>query len=338
MPDDELVLMMRASTGLPALARSRQWATAWRLGPNVPRRWTRITSSHSSGSMLKSIRSRRMPALLTTASSRPNASRAARTSRRAPSQSDTSSVLGTAAPPMAWISSTTSAAGTWELPDPSRAPPRSFTTTRAPWRANSSAWARPMPRPAPVTMTTRPSQIPLIGLSSLFDARVEYKLRARAGGSGGRCGVGAARAAPDAPPTQTAQPRSRRRVRSVGFQIEQPAQRAKDLISDTVADRPQVLQEAQRGDAARVLHRRPARLPQPRPTWRHGHAARIVPLARCHRHYEHERGTCRVEIVTADHDAGPPVGDLLDADWRSELSPPDVRAHRSCTHRGRLRG
>ena len=35
----------------------------------------------------------------------------------------------------------------------------SLTTTVAPCRANSSACARPMPRPAPVTMTTRPSQI-----------------------------------------------------------------------------------------------------------------------------------------------------------------------------------
>ena len=40
------------------------------------------------------------------------------------------------------------------------ATPRSLTTTLAPWRANSSAWARPRPRAAPVTITTRPSQIP----------------------------------------------------------------------------------------------------------------------------------------------------------------------------------
>ena len=33
----------------------------------------------------------------------------------------------------------------------------------APWRASSSAWLRPMPRPAPVTMTTRPSHIPGMG-------------------------------------------------------------------------------------------------------------------------------------------------------------------------------
>ena len=41
---------------------------------------------------------------------------------------------------------------------PSSSAPRSLTTTLAPWRANSSACSRPMPRPAPVTMTTRPSQ------------------------------------------------------------------------------------------------------------------------------------------------------------------------------------
>jgi pyruvate,orthophosphate dikinase len=38
-----------------------------------------------------------------------------------------------------------------------RAPPRSFTTTRAPWAASSSAYSRPRPPPAPVTMTTRSS-------------------------------------------------------------------------------------------------------------------------------------------------------------------------------------
>ena len=37
------------------------------------------------------------------------------------------------------------------------ATPRSLTTTCAPSRANASACSRPMPRPAPVTMTTRPS-------------------------------------------------------------------------------------------------------------------------------------------------------------------------------------
>ena len=41
---------------------------------------------------------------------------------------------------------------------PSRATPRSFTTTLAPSAANASACSRPIPRPAPVTMTTRPPQ------------------------------------------------------------------------------------------------------------------------------------------------------------------------------------
>ena len=47
-----------------------------------------------------------------------------------------------------------------EDPEPSTSPPRSLTTTLAPWLANSSACSRPMPRPAPVMTTTRPSQIP----------------------------------------------------------------------------------------------------------------------------------------------------------------------------------
>ena len=47
-------------------------------------------------------------------------------------------------------------AGPTSAPLPSRATPRSLTTTLAPSRANASACSRPMPRPAPVTMTTRP--------------------------------------------------------------------------------------------------------------------------------------------------------------------------------------
>src|SRR5580700_3933116 len=58
------------------------------------------------------------------------------------------------------ISSTTSPAGPAELPVPSTSAPRSFTTILAPWLANSRACSRPMPRPAPVMTTMRPSQIP----------------------------------------------------------------------------------------------------------------------------------------------------------------------------------
>src|SRR5262249_33219915 len=63
----------------------------------------------------------------------------------------------TAAPPAATISAATSAAGAASAPSPSIDPPRSFTTTLAPRAASRSACARPIPRPAPVTTATRPS-------------------------------------------------------------------------------------------------------------------------------------------------------------------------------------
>ena len=111
------------------------------------------------------MRSRRKPALFTSTSSRPNVSTAVAIEAVGRSQSATSSPLATASPPMARISSTTSPAGPVEPPEPSSSAPRSLTTTLAPWRANSRACARPMPRPAPVTMTTRPSQMPMRGSS-----------------------------------------------------------------------------------------------------------------------------------------------------------------------------
>ena len=93
--------MMRASTSSPAFDRSRQWATAWRVGAKWPFRWTRITASHSSSEVLANMRSRRKPALLTSTSSRPNASTAVATSASAWAQSATSAPLATASPPMA---------------------------------------------------------------------------------------------------------------------------------------------------------------------------------------------------------------------------------------------
>ena len=72
---------------------------------------TRTTASHSASSMLKSMRSRRIPALLTRMSRVPYLSIAVCTKRRAPSQSATSSVFATASPPSAVISSTTVCAG-----------------------------------------------------------------------------------------------------------------------------------------------------------------------------------------------------------------------------------
>src|SRR5882762_5182088 len=64
-----------------------------------------------------------------------------------------------AVPPALRISSTTASAGDSDPPLPSRAPPKSLTTTLAPRLANPSACARPRPLPAPVTMATRPSNL-----------------------------------------------------------------------------------------------------------------------------------------------------------------------------------
>ena len=91
--------------------------------------------------------------------------------------------------PCALISSTTSIAGLSDPPSPCMSPPRSFTTTLAPSAAYASACSRPIPRPDPVTMTTRPSQIPM--LSSSFPRRVGA---ARAAGAcrACRCRAGAA--------------------------------------------------------------------------------------------------------------------------------------------------
>ena len=116
-----------------------------------------MTSSHSCSVMLNIIRSRRMPATLTSTSSRPNCSIADPMRPSAAAKSEMSAPLAIALPPAAAISSTTSAAGPESRPDPSMATPRSATTTAAPWLASSLATDRPIPRPAPVTMATRPS-------------------------------------------------------------------------------------------------------------------------------------------------------------------------------------
>src|SRR3954452_23646588 len=170
--------MTRASTALPAFAWSRHHPAACRSVQKCPRRCTRMTASHSSTDIVVSIRSRRNPALLTSTSSRPNASSAVCTSRPAPSQSATSSVLATASPPAARISSTTCCAGPDDAPSPSREVPMSLTTTRAPSAANASACARPRPPPAPVTMTTRPSQIPIELLTQVLRLSAQVSLTA----------------------------------------------------------------------------------------------------------------------------------------------------------------
>src|SRR5579862_5823250 len=171
-PAPELVLTTRASTVSPALTRSRQWLAAWWIVAKVPFRWTRMTASHSSSCMLTIIRSRTMPALLTSVSRRPHWATAEEIRWPAPSKEPTSSPLAMASPPRDRMMSTTSPAGPVEPPCPSSSAPTSLTTTRAPWRANSRAWARPIPRPAPVMITTRPSQMPT-GAATLFRDHLE---------------------------------------------------------------------------------------------------------------------------------------------------------------------
>src|SRR3954471_15707120 len=120
--------------------------------------------------MLKKKRSRRMPALFTTTSMRPKASRAACTMRFAEVQSATLSVLAAAVPPVARISSATFCAGPLLAPSPLTEVPRSLTSTFAPAAAMASAKSRPMPPPAPVTRTTLPSSMDLLSRAMLASA------------------------------------------------------------------------------------------------------------------------------------------------------------------------
>src|SRR5215212_6311691 len=159
---------MRASTSSPAFDRSRQWAAAWRVGQKWPFRCTPTTASHSASDIENTIRSRRMPALLTSTSRRPNASTASATMRPASSKLVMSAPLTIASPPMSSIAATTSLAGPRSDPVPSGRLPRSFTTTWAPSDASIRACSRPMPRPAPVTIATRPSHNPTIAPSPSF--------------------------------------------------------------------------------------------------------------------------------------------------------------------------
>jgi hypothetical protein len=62
---------------------------AWRVQLKVPFRWTAMTASHSSSLMLKSMRSRRMPALFTRMSIDPNWSTAVAMMRSAAAKSAT---------------------------------------------------------------------------------------------------------------------------------------------------------------------------------------------------------------------------------------------------------
>jgi hypothetical protein len=80
-PEREVVLMTRASTFIRAFDWLRQYSAVCRVGENVPFGWTEMTASHPDSDIDVSMRSRKIPALLTNTSSLPKISTAG---RRAP--------------------------------------------------------------------------------------------------------------------------------------------------------------------------------------------------------------------------------------------------------------
>src|SRR5437762_2234039 len=172
--------MRPATFSSPALARARQCMAAKWVGAKWPLRWTLMTASQSASSMLKLMRSRRMPALFTRMSSPPSSSVACSMRRCPPFHDVMSSKLATAVPPALLISLTTSSAGRSSLASPETEPPTSLTTTDAPSDASRRASVRPIPRPAPVMTATLPSSRPIPHSCSLTRPSV-YGLLAHEG-------------------------------------------------------------------------------------------------------------------------------------------------------------
>src|SRR4051812_42295181 len=114
-----------------------------------------------------------MPALAHKRSTLPHSLVARSTIAVTCSKLETSAPSAIAVPPALRISSTTASAGVREPPLPSRAPPKSLTTTFAPRLARPSACARPRPLPAPVTIATRPSNLIVMIASSQSSSEVD---------------------------------------------------------------------------------------------------------------------------------------------------------------------
>ncbi len=106
---------------------SRIRTAAARVQVNVPRRWVVITASNCSSVIFHSVVSRRIPALLTSTSSRPNSDTARSTRAWAASLDPTAATSATAVPSMLSTAACATSAST------------SLTTTAAPRRASS--WA-----------------------------------------------------------------------------------------------------------------------------------------------------------------------------------------------------
>src|SRR5262245_46752367 len=123
---------------------------------NAPSRITPVTARQSASVIVSSACSARTAALLTRMSMRPKREAAAATMVPTASASATSAVTANALPPSRSISrATASASCKFE---------RALTTIAAPPSASASAMARPILRPAPVTMATRPESSWVIGV------------------------------------------------------------------------------------------------------------------------------------------------------------------------------
>ncbi len=112
------------------------------------RRFTASIASQSSGFVPTTGPNDAVPAAVTSTSRRPKSATVCSTSATTAASCVTSVGTASARPPAALIAAATSAI-CWRV--------RAASTTAAPSRANASAIARPMPRPAPVTIATWPS-------------------------------------------------------------------------------------------------------------------------------------------------------------------------------------
>src|SRR5262245_43066872 len=133
--------------------RSRMAGTTVLVSTNAPTRLIRSTSAKSAALISVSGARSLTAAELISASTPPSSARVVSTRRCASASIPTSPATASALPPTFVIASTTSASGSGRRPK---------TTTRAPSAANSSAVARPMPVPPPVTMATLPSSPPIV--------------------------------------------------------------------------------------------------------------------------------------------------------------------------------
>src|SRR5919198_1798803 len=133
----------------PRAPAARMIRAASRVQRKTPVRLTAMTFSHSASGMSTTSKGASTPALLTTRSRPPKASRASAKARATSSSTVTSIATGNARPPAASMASAIARA--------SSTLPRWLMATAAPWAASSNAVPRPMPVVAPVTSARRPS-------------------------------------------------------------------------------------------------------------------------------------------------------------------------------------